>query len=217
VALPLIAVFASFDYFITRNVIGAIFPLIVALAIPLGARLAGALGLIGSAALCSVFAVSSIGAATDPAVKKIDWRSAAAALGPPEHSRLIIVAAKSRPLLLYMRGVRPVKRRRPVIVSEIDVVAFNARARGHSGCWSGAACYAPRSFLRRAPVPGFDVTGRHTIGPLTLVRYRSGHPRPVLPRPLLTTLFKYPAPRQDDQAREHFQHLAREYFQPAGA
>jgi mannosyltransferase len=174
VALVLVA-----DELITRNVMVVLIPLIVLIAGGLGARRAGALGLIGAAALCTVGVVAAIGVASDWRYQRPDWRALAATIesGPPAATGRAILLENYPgriPLELYLPGLRFISGPAGVRVHELDVVAIKAPGFGWF-CWWGSACNIIPSQLDTS----IRIRGFHRYGPLlhatqfTILRLRS--------------------------------------------
>ncbi len=167
-ALALAVLFALLgqDYVLGRNLLPALVPLALVVAAGVGARRAGRLGLVVGAALALYLLAFDVYADTSPALQREDWRSAAAAVGPPRGRPRAIVAYQQggEPLSFYIgHGEHETKwkiwRDRPVPVAEVDVVSGRP----------------PPANARALPQP-FHLVERRTLGRMTLTRYRAPHP-----------------------------------------
>jgi hypothetical protein len=186
--LPLILALGGIDRLLTRYLLAALVPAVVALAISLSARRAGAAGLLGASALCAVSLAAVATELTSPAVRKIDWRGAAQALGPPMRSRAVVSTSRSRPLLFYLTGSRRLKPRKEVAVEEVDLIRVSAPP-GQGGCWAGTACNVPSStMLTDAAPPGFTLIERRRLDQLTIIRLRQERSSPTKAATLIRRL-----------------------------
>jgi mannosyltransferase len=131
VGVPLLLVLTGQDYLNTRNVIVALPALLVAVAAGLtglttrSPRAAVAPAVVLGAVLLAV----TVAVASEERFQRDDWRSAAAALGPPSGTRAVVVSPGSGwiALELYRDGLRPLPAT-PTAVSEVDVVAIARRS-----------------------------------------------------------------------------------------
>jgi mannosyltransferase len=171
VALAALLAFAGADYYLSRYVLAAWLPLVLVVAIGLGARRSGRLGLALAALACalSLFVVVSVD--TRPELQRDDWRGVARALGKAEGPRAIIVSPinGSIPLGLYL----PLEKLTQADVTEVDAVAVAPRLAGKTRT-------APPLRVA-APPPGFTEIGRHQGATYTVVRYRLGASTPITP------------------------------------
>jgi mannosyltransferase len=165
-ALAVLFALAGQDYVLGRNLLPALVPLALAVAAGIGARRAGWLGIAVGAALTLYLLAFDVYADFHPALQREDWRSVAAAIGPPRGRPRAIVAYEQggEPLSFYLpRGQRQTKwklwRGRPVPVAEVDVVSGR-----------------PPPARARALPPAFHLVQRRTIGRMTLLRYRAAAP-----------------------------------------
>lgn len=189
-ALPVLAVVAGEDYLITRNVIGALVPLMVALAIALATQRARRVGLVGAAVLCTLGASAVVASSTDPRLQRPDWQAVTEALEPADEGRLVLAdgSYKASPLLHYLPGSRELTLGDQVTVSEIAFLAYDDPSEG-SGCWSGVACNMPST----PQVPGriadgFELVERRPVGRFTVLRFRSEAPVSIHPGEVVTAL-----------------------------
>jgi mannosyltransferase len=209
VIVPLILALGGIDRLLTRYLLAALVPAAVALAIPLGARRAGAMGLLGASALCAVSLAAVATELTSPAVRKIDWRGAAQALGSPMQARVVVSTSRSRPLLFYLPGSRRLKPRKEVAAEEVDLIRVTPPP-GQGGCWSGTACNVPSStMLTDVAPPGFTLIEHRRLDQLTIIRLRQERSSPIKTSTLIRRLAR-PAFRRSPRLLNGV--LA--YFQP---
>ncbi len=123
--LPLLAALGGQDYFLSRNVIGAVVPLAVVLGAACAAPRLRLLGGALAAVLVAMFAYATIQVQTHAYLQRPDWRSVAHALGPALVPRAIVAAngTTADPLKIYLprsNWVQPQEQK--VWVQEVDVV-----------------------------------------------------------------------------------------------
>ena len=160
-ALMVLVALLGADYLNNRNTIAV---LVIVLAIP---ALGFALGRLGAAlgvAACAALLVATVGALTDPAHAREDWRGAARAL---RDTPAVVVAPpfNATPMQWYAPGLRPTD---AAAVSELAVVVPDPE---RDPLAAGA--------LDVAPAPGFSPAGTEERGRLLIARYRAPAPRPV--------------------------------------
>lgn len=165
--LPLLLALAGMDYVSTRNLLPAWLVLMLLVAVGLGSRRAGRIGVLLAIALCCVLtAVTSFGAAS-PRFGPDDWLSVARALGGPRSPRALMAPASiSMPLALERPGLQ-------------TMAAGGARVREIGVLRRGGT-------RRRPPARGFRLVDRRVVGgSYTLFRFRSRQPVLVTPGRLL--------------------------------
>lgn len=195
ILVPLLFTAAGDDFLISRNTIGSLVPLIVAVACGLAALRKPWLAAAASAALCAIGAFVVVAVARDRTLQRPDYRGLATAIGIPTHDRLVLVPGgyRSQPLKLYLRNSSYLTNRYAT-VTEIDVVA--ARSPVHQACWWGAACNLPRlPVFTQFPLPGFTLTGQTTSGLFTVERFQARTPQTFGPNELqnaVPTLPRFP-------------------------
>jgi 4-amino-4-deoxy-L-arabinose transferase-like glycosyltransferase len=169
------------DELITRNLIGDWLPLALLVALGLGARRAGGVGLVVALALILAWVGVDLAVATESGLQRPDWRRVNRALGRPSGGRLIVLDGyrPKIPLLLYRPDMKRVHRNPVFDVAEVDVVVPRV-PRGRS-CWWGAACNLRNAPLRLAPPPGFSVQRVQRIPNFRLVTLSADHPRRIRP------------------------------------
>jgi uncharacterized membrane protein len=122
---PLVLGLLGHDYFLSRNVIGAVVPLAVALGAVCAAPRARALGATLAVALIALFAYATIKVQTHPYLQRPNWRAVAHSLGPATVPRAILAAngQTAIPLKIYLprvSWVQPQSQR--VRIGEIDII-----------------------------------------------------------------------------------------------
>jgi uncharacterized membrane protein len=175
ILLPLALALLGDDYFAPRNLIGAMVPVTVLLAVVLGAGRTGRVGMaIGALAALALLAVT-VDTAISPRLQRGDWSAVARVLGGdraagavgagrPSTARVIAtVHLGTAPLEYYLPGNHGVAGATSLRVQEIDEVG-----------------YAPLSATAaEPPVSGFTLAARRTVEGLTVFRFVSTHPRSV--------------------------------------
>lgn len=167
------------DFLDTRNVLPALPPLLVVVAI--GFALAGrasAIALTGSLAVVFAVAVALVDA--NPRYQRDDWRGASQALGADRRSRAIVVTPGSGSIALavYQPGLRPLRR---ATVTELDVVAIPPQVLG------GGIGPPPRP-PGPPPVPaGFRLTHVAYASTYTALRFTAARPVSVTPAVLASS------------------------------
>jgi 4-amino-4-deoxy-L-arabinose transferase-like glycosyltransferase len=181
VLLPVVLAVFGADYLAPRNLVGAMIPLSVLIAVllvaadldppgrqsSLGPGARSALLRPGSAlamTIVAAFSIISIDVALSARLQRGNWRDVAHALGPAVGARAITtVQLGAAPLEYYLRPLHNLPRHSSVRVSEIDETG-----------------YAPlRPSAGRPPAPGFRLVARIDIDGLIVYRFVSSVPRLV--------------------------------------
>jgi uncharacterized membrane protein len=171
VAIPLLLALASpgKDYFLARNLLPAVVPLLAAVAIGVTLRGARRSGTLVGAALVAYSLGFSIWASVSPALQRPDWGAVAAELGEPTRPRALVSWTLGQASLRHYLGSGSFQvvqsERYPWYVHEIDFIS------------QGPAPPVPRRRL----APGFRQVGYGPVGELYVRRY-------VLPGPDLAPL-----------------------------
>ncbi len=161
VAIPLALAVVSpgKDYFLARNLIPAVVPLLAAVAVGVTLRGARRPGLVVG---CALFAYSlgfGVWASSSSSLQRPDWRAVAERLGEPSRPRALVSWTLGQASLRHYLGTGSFQvvqsERRPWYVHEIDFVSL------------GEAPAVPRGMLS----PGFRQVGHGPIGSLYLRRY----------------------------------------------
>lgn len=170
ILLALLLALLGNDYLLGRNLLPALIPLALIVAIAIAAPRSGRLGLAVGVLLVGYWLAFCVYVDFRPALQREDWRSVAAAIGPSRgRPRAIVAYAQgSEPLSFYLpRGQRQVQFKHwgaePVPLAEVDVVSGRPPPPHH-----------------RALPPSFRQVERRTVGRMTLLRYRA--PAPVVLR-----------------------------------
>jgi mannosyltransferase len=167
-ALMVLAAAGGEDYLNNRNTLPA---LAIALAVPALGFAIGRTGAVLGAAAALAMAVATIGALTDPAHAREDWRATVRDLGPIPGGRAVVVAPAYAAVPL--RWYRPALAPSPpagVRAIELDVVLSDTDRNP-----------LPPRALDPAPVPGFIEVATRRHDRMLIVRYRAGEPIGVEP------------------------------------
>jgi 4-amino-4-deoxy-L-arabinose transferase-like glycosyltransferase len=162
VGIPLLLALLSAgkDFVLARNLLPALFPLLVAVAVALSAERARRLGTAIAAVLAVYSLAFCIWASADPGLQRPDWRAVADRLGEPEGPRATVTwVLGEAPLRFYLStGAIQLKAAEGYdwLVREVAFVSM------------GEAPPPPRRLLG----PGFRETGAEDVGPLFIRRYR---------------------------------------------
>jgi predicted membrane-bound mannosyltransferase len=151
IAVPVALALGGLDFLNPRNVIGALVPLLIGLAVGFGCRGAGRLGLIAAAFACVLFVVVlvAVGAATQ--MQRPSWRSAAVALGSVRGERVLVVPRNGNdPMALYLDVEISRDLGRRMRIGRIDVLSTTYRV---------------------TPPAGFELTDQERMAPF-FVRWR---------------------------------------------
>ncbi|HEV7529869.1 MAG TPA: glycosyltransferase family 39 protein [Solirubrobacteraceae bacterium] len=181
VLLPIaLAVFGA-DYLAPRNLVGAMVPLSVLIAVllaaadgdasssqePAGRPSRAALlrpGAALAATIVAAFAILSVDVDLSPRLQRGNWRDVAHALGVASGARAITtVELGAAPLEYYLAPLHNLARHTSVRVSEIDETGYAPLRRGAG----------------RAPAPGFHLLSRKDVDGLIVYRFVSSVPRLV--------------------------------------
>lgn len=166
IGVPLLLAIASAtkDYVLARNLLPALVPLLVVLAIGFTVRRARRLGAVLAALLVAYSLVFAIYVNFDEELQRPDWRAVADHLGQPEAPRATVLWALGEAPLRYYLSTGAIQLK-PVegygwLVREINFVS------------DGEAPPPPRRLLG----PGFHEAGHEDVGRLFIRRYRLDHP-----------------------------------------
>jgi hypothetical protein len=182
VGLPLVLAFAGLDYLITRNVIGALIPLALAVAAGLGASRAGLLGLTAGALFAAVSISIVFGVRNDPLAQRPPWAEVAETLRRADLPRAIVLAQKgtwATPLAIHM----PRTWRLPASGARVAEIQFLRRLPTPRDCrrpkaWWGPLCAIHAEQSRRLTLPkSFRLVSTHRVAGFEILRFRS--PRAV--------------------------------------
>jgi len=166
VGIPLLLAILSAgkDFVLARNLLPALVPLLVAVAVALSAERVRRLGIAIAAVLVVYSLAFSIHASTSPELQRPDWRAVADHLGEPDGPRATVTwTLGEAPLRFYLStGAIQLKASEGYdwLVREIAFVSM------------GETPSPPRHLLG----PGFRETGAEDVGPLFIRRYRVAGP-----------------------------------------
>jgi mannosyltransferase len=171
VLVPVALALAGVDFLNTRNLLPALPPLLIVLAIGFAARQAWPSGTVCAASIGVIFVIVLALVDADSRFQRDDWRGAGDALGVPHQARAIVISPGSGLIALqvYQSGLRPL--RAPTAVSELDVVAIPGQVTG------GGIARPPRAQTGFAVPPGFRPTGVSYASTYSVLRFDA--PQPV--------------------------------------
>ena len=164
-ALPLLLALVGLDFVNPRNLIGALVPLLIVIAIGFGCRGAGKAGLAGGAATCALFVGVLVVVDVSAQMQRPDWRGAAQALASPAQPRVLVVPRNGDDPLAYYLGAGKQALGSRLLSREIDVVSTNYRV--------------------KPPGEPFELVHEERRAPFFLLwRYRARRPHPIRMRDL---------------------------------
>jgi 4-amino-4-deoxy-L-arabinose transferase-like glycosyltransferase len=184
VAVPILLAVVGIDFINPRNLIGALVPLLIFLAIGLGVRRSRWLGALGVAGACLMFAVVLAATNLSAQMQRPDWRGAADALeaATPEPKVFVVPRNGDDPLRYYLDAEKPHKGKPPrVSTPEIAVLSTNyhvtpppkpfklTQKEGLAPAYVLWRYTAPRS----RPVHLGDLTGNQVLSERSTVLFRS--------------------------------------------
>jgi uncharacterized membrane protein len=177
--LPLLAAALGSDYLLGRNLIASLVPIAIAIAIGLGARRAGRVGAIATAALCVLSTAVVVAVANDADLQKTDWRSLAALLDTSPTDSAVVIdhdGHLAQPMVRYFKAGRVLGANESVRVQEIDLVYYTPKRVERCGWFQGRAC-EPVLFLfpdfPNALTDRFVYSGKPQLGRFAVNRYQS--------------------------------------------
>jgi hypothetical protein len=153
------------DFINPRNLIGALVPFLIVLAIGFGCRGAGRAGLAAGVTTCALFAGVVIAVAVSAQMQRPDWRGAAEALASNGEPRVFVVLRNGVGPLAYYLSARKLNPGESVRAREIDVLSTNYR-------------------VKRPPGPFRLVDQERRAPTFFLWRYRARRPRQLRLRDL---------------------------------
>jgi mannosyltransferase len=216
---PLALGYLGPDYFLSRNVMPAVVPLVVALGAACAAPRTRLLGGLLAAALLAMFAFAAVRVQSRPYLERPDWRAVARALGPATVPRAILASdgTTADPLKIYLPGVKwsePADH--ATVIREVDVVGATKalplrplRLTGPRAVLEGGVLYPSGWSVPRAVAPpGARLEARFRIDNWIVARF-------ALRRPLRISLG-----RLNEIAPKFFRRTPQAlliFFQPAPA
>jgi len=164
VLIPVILVAFGADYLAPRNLIGAMVPLTVLIAVLMASGAAGRAGALATVVLAIGFLAVSLDVDLSPRLQRGDWRSLARAIPRGGVSRAVTtVELGTAPLQYYIAGLHELHPHTSVLLSEIDETGYSPLR---------ASAGAP-------PAAGFTLLSRSDVNGLILYRFVSPRPRAV--------------------------------------
>ena len=174
VLVPLVLAVVGVDHLLTRNTLGALPVLLVALGVAFATRGAPRAGLALGGGLAALWIAIVIGVALEPRFQREDWRGAAAALGAPADRAVVVTPASGVVPLAYYRPALTPMPAGGTAVREVVVV----------GLPDDDSARPPDPAAVASPGPAFTEVGRTQTDGFTLVRFRASSPQPVEPAAL---------------------------------
>ena len=166
IGVPILLAVFGLDFVNPRNLIAALVPLSILLAIGFGSPGAGRLGEGAALVACVLFAGVLVVVNASAQMQRPDWRGAAAALESSGRGRVFVVPRNGDdPLDYYLGAHKADPGSTRIRTSEIDVLSTNYGVKAPAG-----------------PFKRVDVEGRAPI--FILWRYRASHPTTVRLRDL---------------------------------
>jgi hypothetical protein len=161
VLTPVLLAFAGADYLAPRNLVGAMIPVTILLAIVVCARRTGLVGAALVALLALGFLALTIDIDLSPRLQRGDWKEVASVLQGTQPQHVITtVELGAAPLEYYLPGLHNLARGASIEVTEIDETG-----------------YAPlRSSAGTPPAAGFHLLERRDIHGLIVYRFTSRTP-----------------------------------------
>jgi 4-amino-4-deoxy-L-arabinose transferase-like glycosyltransferase len=190
IGIPVLAKAVNQDFLISRNLIGAIVPLLLAVSVGLGASRLRRAGPIVAVALVCLLAATSVAGEYDHDVERPPWGSAAEAIAEGGEPDMVLACCGTvaGPAGHYLESFEPYE---PTTMGEVEVkqvVLATIERPDHRPkddfCWWGAACQAndvlgpggppayPRE-LSQAFASTFDRVETSMHGSIKLERYQS--------------------------------------------
>jgi hypothetical protein len=163
IVVPVLLAVVGIDFINPRNLVGALVPLLVFLAIGFGVRRSQWLGALGGAAACLMFAVALAATNLSAQMQRPDWRGAAQAVegSTPETKVFVVPRNGDAPLQYYLNAERP-RNGKP------------ARIR------SAAIAVLSTNYQVRAPPKPFHLADQQRRAPdFILWTYEASRPQPV--------------------------------------
>jgi hypothetical protein len=164
-ALMLLAAVGGADYLNNRNTLPA---LAIAIAVPALGFAAGRAGAAVGVAACLALGAATIGALTDPAHAREDWRATARALDPGA-AVVVAPAYDDVPLQWYRPALRTASPT-GASTSELAVVLTDPKRNP-----------LPRGALDVSPAPGFTPAGTQVRNRILIARFSAANPTLVRP------------------------------------
>jgi hypothetical protein len=161
VGIPIVLAVGGADYLAPRNLVAAMVPVSVLLAVVITAQRTGRVGMALAGLLAAGFLALTVDVALSPRLQRGDWRGVAKVLRALAGGRAIVtVELGAAPLEHYLPPLHNLRRGASVTVSEVDETG-----------------YAPlRASAGRPPAPGFHLSERRDMHGLWVYRFTSSEP-----------------------------------------
>lgn len=188
--LPALTAAVGSDYFLDRNVIAALVPLTVVVAIGLGGDRVRTLGTLAVVGVIAVSITTTVAVSRDRDLQRADWRGVSAVISR-HHGRQVVVVNTGRVLgsamSRYLPPTREVASRATVNTRDVVFIGLGP-VPVQCAWWFGHACSIVYLSERpQVPLPGvFHLVRVDHVGHFIVARYRSGSPAPLGPRTLVT-------------------------------
>jgi mannosyltransferase len=167
IAVPVLLAVVGIDFINPRNLIGALVPLLILLAVGFGARGSGHLGWIAGLAACLLFSGVLVAVNVSAQMQRPDWRGAAQALASSGNARVFVVPRNGDDPLGYYLGAQKPRHRGPTRIRTREIEALSTNY-----------------LVKRPPAP-FRLVHKEGLAPYFLLWvYRAPHPVAIRPRDL---------------------------------
>lgn len=190
VVMPLLATLLGLDVVLSRYLIAALIPLIVAVSMGLVAPKLSWVGGVALVVFCAISLTSVVAVARHPDLQKADWHGVADVLEAGTGPRLLVMNAYSNlgdPLRYYLEGERELADGETISVDDINIVVAKTSS-APCNWFVGRACSL--LFLGAAlpePLAGeFTLDALVDLDQFTVERYRAREPVPVTKAALVT-------------------------------
>jgi mannosyltransferase len=184
--LALFATLVGADYILGRNLIASFVTLLLVVAIGLGARRAGWLGIVATVVLCVGSTAVVLEVAGNSNLQKPDWRAIAGILDHGGTQRAVVVDAYlGAPLERYLDDFHTFdSKHKRAAVRRIDLIYHVPTADQRCGRWSGVQCEAfffpefPKALAKEFPLvkqlhyQGFVINRYEADGPVRLSKHQ---------------------------------------------
>ena len=170
IAVPLLTSIVGPDTFLQKTMIMAWLPLAAVVAVGLGARRAGRIGILVATALCSIGLLVVVAVASTPKLQRDDWRGAAEAIDGSPNDRIVVFAfavaggPHSEALQFYLPSLTAIPD--GARVPEVQVLSLNDNG-------LDAQVRGVPEMPELAPPPGFTEADRLDDDRFTLITYTS--------------------------------------------
>lgn len=188
--VPALLSLSDYDYFLDRNVIGALLPLTLLVAIGLGSERVRLLGSAAIAVLAAISMTAVLASVRDPELQRASWRTLAEAISQTNGDKVIVMnkgGIQATALSHYLAPGRQLTKDHRVRTSRLLFVGVPRLSKGCTW-WVGRPCSLLfTTDLPQVPLPrSFDVIKRQTVGLFSITYMKSSSPQSVDARSLVT-------------------------------